>query len=113
MNVPKWMLPLVALLNVSTGAWAQEYGDPKQGRALVTQWCTACHVVDRSGEGVDAGPPLPALLDHDLRTPDEIRGWLADPHPPMPDLDLTRQEIEDVVAYLESLRDQNPRSSYP
>ncbi|HEX6142557.1 MAG TPA: cytochrome c [Geminicoccaceae bacterium] len=107
--MPKRMLLLVALHTVTTSASAQEYGDPEQGRALVTQWCTTCHVVDRSGEGADVGPPLPALLDHDLRTPDEIRGWLADPHPPMPDLDLSRQEIEDVVAYLESLRDQTPQ----
>ena len=102
--MPKLTLPLVLSFTIAGGALAQEIGDPAQGRALVHQWCVACHVVDHAGRGADAGPPLPALLEDHLRTPDEIRGWLASPHPAMPDLVLTRQEIEDVVAYLESLR---------
>jgi mono/diheme cytochrome c family protein len=46
---------------------------------------------------------LPALLAGKQRSADEIRGWLADPHPPMPNLELSRREIEDIVAYLQSL----------
>jgi len=78
-------------------------GDPAAGRDIVRSWCTACHVVDREGTGADAGPALPTLLASKQRSADEIRGWLADPHPPMPNLNLSRQEIEDILAYLESL----------
>ena len=78
-------------------------GDPEAGRDIVRSWCTACHVVDLEGTGADAGPPLPALLAGKQRSADQIRGWLADPHPPMPNLNLSRQEIEDILAYLESL----------
>ena len=78
-------------------------GDPEAGRDIVRSWCTACHVVDLEGTGADAGPPLPALLAGKQRSADEIRGWLADPHPPMPNLNLSRQEIDDILAYLESL----------
>jgi mono/diheme cytochrome c family protein len=78
-------------------------GDPEAGHDLVRSWCTACHVVDLEGTGTDAGPPLPALLAGKQRTADEIRGWLADPHPPMPNLNLSRQEIDDILAYLQSL----------
>lgn len=78
-------------------------GDPAAGRQLALNWCTACHVVDVEGHGADAGPALPVLLGDGERTPDEIRGWLADPHPPMPNFSLSRQEIEDIVAYLQSL----------
>jgi cytochrome c len=73
------------------------------GRELARTWCTSCHVVDVEGEGTDAGPALPALLGDGQRTEDELRGWLAAPHPPMPDFALTRQEIENIVAYLQSL----------
>lgn len=103
-NVPNWMLPLVASVALTGGTLAQEVGDPEHGRGLVRQWCVTCHVVGQDGRGADVGPALPILLQDNLRTPDEIRGWLANPHPSMPDLSLTRQEIEDVVAYLESLR---------
>lgn len=78
-------------------------GDPEAGRELARTWCTSCHVVDIEGQGTDAGPALPALLGDRQRTEDELRGWLAAPHPPMPDLALTRQEIENIVAYLQSL----------
>jgi len=92
--------PLFLLL-LSTPALAQ--GDPEAGRDLVRRWCTTCHVVELEGTGSDAGPALPALLAGKQRSADEIRGWLADPHPPMPNLELSRREIEDIVAYLQSL----------
>jgi mono/diheme cytochrome c family protein len=82
-------------------AWAQ--GDPEVGRELARTWCTSCHVVDLEGRGADAGPALPALLGDGQRNEDELCGWLAAPHPPMPDFALSRQEIEDITAYLQSL----------
>jgi mono/diheme cytochrome c family protein len=93
------LLPLLLLLNTPVRA----QGDPDAGRELTRRWCTTCHVVDLEGTGTDAGPPLPALLAGKQRSADEIRGWLADPHPPMPNFNLSRQEIEDILAYLESL----------
>lgn len=94
---------IVLLLTLATGHAALAQGDPEAGRQLAQTWCTSCHVVDAEGHGADVGPALPALLGDDRRTADEIYGWLAEPHPPMPNLDLTRQEIEDIVAYLEGL----------
>lgn len=82
---------------------ARAQGDPERGRLLSQTWCTGCHVVDLEGHGADAGPALPTLLGDGLRTPEEIRGWLADPHPPMPNFNLSPREIEDIVAYLQSL----------
>jgi hypothetical protein len=52
------------------------------------------------------GPALPALRGDGQRTADQLRGWLAAPHPPMPDFELSRQESEDIVAYLQSLVEQ-------
>jgi mono/diheme cytochrome c family protein len=82
-------------------AWAQ--GDAEVGRELARNWRASCHVADLERHGADAGPALPALLGDGLRTSDELRGRLAAPHPPMPAFDLSRQEIEDIVAYSESL----------
>ncbi|NJO37736.1 MAG: hypothetical protein HC871_09095 [Rhizobiales bacterium] len=33
----------------------------------------------------------------------DLKAWLADPHPPMPNLSLSRLEIDDLLAYIESL----------
>jgi mono/diheme cytochrome c family protein len=96
----------LAVIVLAGAAPVRAQGDPEVGRELALRWCTSCHVVDEEGHGADAGPPLPALLGGGQRTTDELRGWLAAPHPPMPDFDLSRREIEDIVAYLESLAGQ-------
>ncbi len=96
-------LVVAAILTIALAPPALAQGDAESGRRLALSWCTPCHVVDLDGHGADAGPPLPVLLADGQRTPDEIRGWLADPHPPMPNFDLSRVEIEDIVAYLQSL----------
>jgi mono/diheme cytochrome c family protein len=96
----------IAVVTMALAGSALAQGDADVGASLVTTWCTGCHVVDDDGHGADIGPPLPALLRDGQRTSDEIRGWLADPHPPMPNFDLTRQEIEDIVAHLERLAAQ-------
>lgn len=96
-------LGVAAILALVLASPALAQGDADAGHELALTWCTACHVVDPQGQGADVGPALPALLGDGERTPDEIRGWLAAPHPPMPNFDLTRQEIEDIVAYLQSM----------
>ena len=96
----------VAMIVMCGAVPARAQGDPEVGRELAQRWCTSCHIVDYEGHGADAGPALPALLGDGRRTEDELRGWLAAPHPPMPDFALSRQEIEDIVAYLENLAEQ-------
>jgi cytochrome c len=77
--------------------------DPAEGRRIAERWCSSCHVAgDRSG-GTDAVPTLESIANDRRRSPDWVRQWLNDPHPPMPNLPLTRVQIEDVVAYLGSL----------
>jgi hypothetical protein len=48
-------------------------------------------------------PPFEGIAERSSGEMDTLAGFLADPHPPMPDLSLTRQEIRDLIAYIESL----------
>ena len=80
-------------------------GDANRGAELAQQWCASCHLVseDQATASTEA-PPFPTIA---RRSSDEISalaGFLADPHPPMPDLSLTREEIRNLLAYIESLR---------
>jgi mono/diheme cytochrome c family protein len=77
--------------------------DVRHGRAIAEAWCAQCHLVGPGGPGVDLAPPFEAIARDPARSDDWLRAWLSDPHPPMPDLDLTRLEIEDLLAYLRSL----------
>jgi mono/diheme cytochrome c family protein len=80
-------------------------GDPERGAALARQWCASCHLV--AEDQASATTEAPAFASIARRSPDEVSalaGFLADPHPPMPDLSLTRQEIRDLLAYIASLK---------
>src|SRR5690348_16150606 len=76
-------------------------GDARTGHELTARWCTSCHVVDESGQGSDGAPPFSAIAHQ--KSSGWLRAWLAAPHPPMPNFNLNRQQIDDVVAYLDSL----------
>lgn len=89
---------------LSTQALAE--GDPANGRKLAIKWCSNCHLVDEVGGGNDAAPPFTTVAKAAVVTPERLRGWLLTPHPNMPQLDLTLQEIEDLVAYLQELDQQ-------
>ncbi len=92
---------VVSLLTLAL-APARAAGDAQAGHQLAKQWCNTCHVIEPSGAGPDTAPPFPAIA-RGRKDRSWVRAWLAAPHPPMPNLSLTRQEIDDVVAYLDSL----------
>ncbi|WP_144428431.1 c-type cytochrome [Azospirillum thiophilum] len=77
--------------------------DAEAGRRIAEQWCASCHMVEGRRSGSDAAPALAGIARDPGRGPGWVRAWLNDPHPPMPDLSLTRAEIDDVVAYLNRL----------
>ncbi len=83
-------------------------GDAAHGGVIAKRWCAACHVVaaDQQSAKVDAPP----FADIAFRRPDDkaIARFLIDPHPKMPDMSLSRREIDDIVAYIRSL-DTRPR----
>jgi mono/diheme cytochrome c family protein len=90
--------PLLSLLSLPVHA----AGNAAAGHQLAKQWCNTCHVVEESGAGPDTAPPFPVIAQK-RKDRAWVRAWLVSPHPPMPNLNLTRQEIDDVVAYLDSL----------
>ncbi len=95
---------LAALIFVSApllaAAGAAQAADPDRGRALAARWCVSCHVVAPDTPGADAGPAFETLGD---RTEDQLRLWIADPHPPMPDMQISGPDIDDIVAHIRAV----------
>jgi mono/diheme cytochrome c family protein len=79
--------------------------DAAQGAQLAQRWCASCHVIGNAPQSrVQVGPPsFPSIAKSGL-TAAQLRVFLTKPHGSMPDLSLTRAEISDLVAYIESLR---------
>lgn len=96
-------LALLALLS-RPGLLAAQQVDPERGRALAREVCANCHVVEAGGRGTDAVPSFQSIVARPGVTDAQLRGFIADPHPRMPDLQLTNSQIEDIVSYLDSLR---------
>jgi mono/diheme cytochrome c family protein len=91
-----------AALLWSIPAWAAA-GNIEAGRQLVNTSCTTCHLAPEVRGGTDAAPPFVVIARNNRNRPGWIRTWLTDPHPPMQGINLTRQQIDDVTAYLMSL----------
>jgi mono/diheme cytochrome c family protein len=97
---------LLALL-LTTPAIAADLPDPKaaRGLAIAREWCASCHKVeDRQTEATDAAPTFASIARQPDRTSSFVRAWLINPHPPMPKLELSRADVDALMAYFESLR---------
>lgn len=78
-------------------------GNAVRGKDLVMRSCITCHAPDATQRTADTAPPLSFIARDNKERPAFIRGWLMDPHPPMPGIMLSRQQIDDIIAYLETL----------
>lgn len=89
----------LAALALSSQAYA---ADPVQGERLARRWCAECHVVapDQTSARVDA--PSFASISANRRVP-EISAFLRADHPQMPDMSLSRDEIVNLIAWMQTL----------
>ena len=79
--------------------------DAARGTELANRWCVACHVVGAGrSESVPQGPPTFRQVARSGLTADQLRAFLSHPHGAMPDLSLTRAEIDDLLDYVATLR---------
>ena len=79
--------------------------DVDNGAQLARQWCANCHVIGNNSAGpVPQGPPSFQMIAHSGLTADQLRAFLSHPHGAMPDLSLTRTEIDELIAYINTFR---------
>jgi cytochrome c len=79
--------------------------DVQKGAQIARQWCANCHVIDgTSAAAVPQGPPTFPTIARSGMTNDQLRAFLSHPHGAMPDLALTRAEIDDLIGYIGTLR---------
>lgn len=77
--------------------------DASRGERLSQRLCASCHVVrpDQTSSAVAGVPSFRALADLPGQ---RIFSILILPHAPMPNMQLTRNEIADIVAFIDDLR---------
>jgi len=77
--------------------------DVTRGKTIAERWCSSCHLVAPDQTRAVADVPSFAAVARARLPADRLKAFLSDPHPKMPDMSLTRSEIDDIVAYIQSL----------
>ena len=101
------MLVLVACSTfVAIGGSVSFAADAYQGKDIAERWCAGCHVVERDQKSpaIDQAPPFASVG----RTPgfdaNKLAILLLKPHPNMPKLALSREEVANLAAYILTLK---------
>ncbi len=92
-----------AALILALAAWSPSAfaaGDAAKGEIIARRWCAACHVVASDQTHASSDAPTFASIARRKEGATKLKAFLMDPHPKMPDMDLSRSEIDDIVAYI-------------
>ncbi len=80
-------------------------GDAARGLRLADNWCASCHLVSPEQKTIArAAPPFSEVAQSSTFNADHLAYLLYDPHPKMAKLGLSRRAIDDIAAYVLSLR---------
>src|SRR5574342_717708 len=99
---------LTAVLVTLVASAGLAYGGADEGKALYEKQCKVCHSVKGdAGKMGDKGGPLDGVgAKRDAKW---LKAYLADPKGTMPDakmpkLKLSEQQLDDLVAYIQTLK---------
>jgi mono/diheme cytochrome c family protein len=99
-------LAIVALSALPGAAGAVQLGDAKAGHAYATSVCAECHEVE-AGESFSPNPDAPSfqeVADTPGMTAQALTVWLQTSHPTMPNIIVKPDDMDNVIAYITSLR---------
>ena len=78
--------------------------DPNHGKAIVDRWCAECHMVGPGQKASTEAPPFSSLAKRSGFDEAKVAFFLLDPHPKMPNMQLSRAEAADIAAYISTLK---------
>lgn len=102
------VIPAFALCVMASPVVAQDRESGERGHALALQLCSGCHVVapgQRPPAAVMA-PPFREIANRPGMNEVTLRNFLRTPHPIMPMLILSAEEMRDVSTFIISLKAQ-------
>lgn len=105
---PILLVTAMVAMTVAGGALAATDGpgNPAYGRRLANDFCGECHVVspDQENSGKWPAPNLVERMRDPAVTEMALRSYLVTSHPLMPNVRLSQEQTDDVVAYLLTLK---------
>ena len=102
------LLATAALLLLGTlqAATAQSPGAAERGRAVAERACAGCHAIgaDQPANAQNAGPPFRVLAARPDQSAQRLHSLIMTPHRPMEGVPLSLAEVDDLVAFILTLR---------
>jgi mono/diheme cytochrome c family protein len=78
--------------------------DANHGKSIVDRWCAECHMVGPGQKASTEAPPFSSLAKRPGFDEARVAFFLLDPHPKMPNMQLSRAEVADIAAYIATLK---------
>ena len=98
------VLLLVRMLSAAAqGATDTAKGDAEAGRLIAQAWCTECHSVQRETAGTGTFVPDFTVIARQRSAP-WLHAFLHSPHARMPAFEFERNDAENLVTYIVSLK---------
>ena len=105
MHVALKRIPLLIVAVMELGGSPGKAADAAHGGDLARRWCATCHLVEGSQKQANADvPSFAAVAAKSDFSAEKVAYFLLDPHPKMPNMQLTRTEAGDLAAYIASLK---------
>jgi mono/diheme cytochrome c family protein len=102
---------VLALISVSCagGVQAANLGNVETGRTYVQTHCASCHSIAPGAESspVGAATPFQAIADTGGMNRTALYVFFRTPHPNMPNLVVDGDDLDNVIAYILSLKSAN------
>lgn len=78
------------------------------GKEIAKLWCSHCHLVEPTDTGNVQSDVITfrEIANREGQSELRMQKFMMDPHPPMPKLELTREDRHNLVAYILSLKDR-------
>jgi mono/diheme cytochrome c family protein len=101
----------IGLIAAALAALAQDLpGNIASGRHLAESWCTRCHEIYLDEFAPFSYPPnFVEIANMPSTTALAINVFLRTSHDVMPNYQLSREEVDDIVAFIMSLKDRKVR----
>ena len=95
-----------ALALAAAGASAQSATAASRGGDIAARACAGCHALEggAAAQPGTAGPAFREIAARPGQSRERLQSLVLTPHRPMPGLALSLAEVDDVVAYILSLR---------
>ena len=100
------MIAGAAMVCFTSPSFSQELGNAKRGEILAQMVCAECHAVEKGAVRSRNGnaPAFTTLATTPGMTPMALRVALRTSHREMPNLVLKNDQVDDVIAYLATLK---------